>query len=235
MNSPSVSVGFPVYNEEETIGGVLREAHELLSNSGLDYEILVYDDGSTDRSLSIIEESAGRFPHLRVIHSPHNLGIRTAFERLYSEAKKDLVFINSADRQWKTEILFDMLPLIKDADIVIASRKKKPYGPLREFISWCFNAVPYIIFGVQTYDAGAVKLVKREVLKSFALVSKSPFLEAERLIRAAKAGCRIINYPVEVSPRRTGSSHGVKPKVLLSAFLDVFRVWYSVHFKKDDK
>ena len=227
-NFPSVSVGFPVYNEEATIGRVLEDASRLLAGSSLDYEILVCNDGSTDRSKEIIDEAGRRFPRLRAINHSRNLGIRESFECLYGEAKKDFVFINAADEQWSTTILFDMLPLTAKGEVIIASRKKKPYGLLRNFISWGFNIAPRVLFGTRTFDAGAVKLVKREIINKFSLVSKSPFSEAERLIRASRAGYRIVDYPVRVSPRRSGRSHGVGLKVLFSALGDVWRVWRSL-------
>lgn len=235
MDSPSVSVGFAVYNEEESVRQVLTEAYALLSSSDLEYEILVCNDGSRDRSQDIIESLASQLPHLRIIHHLTNLGINASFEHLYKEAKKDLVFINSTDKQWNTAILFDMLPLIKESDIIIASRKKKPYGLGRKFISWLFNSIPPILFGVRTYDAGAVKLIKREIIERFTLVSKSPFSEAERLIRATKAGYRIVDYPVDVLPRMTGYSHCIRPAILLNAFADVLRVWHSIYCQKDKR
>ena len=230
-NFPSVSVGFPVYNEEATINEVLREAHELLSKSGLDYEIIICNDGSTDRSSEIIEDFARQFPNIRLINHPRNLGIHASFERLNKEARNDLVFINASDRQWNTSILLDMLPLIERGDIIIASRKQKHYSPLRKLISWGFNKINFMLFGVHTFDAGAVKLMKREVIEKTPIISKSPFSEAERLIRASKAGYRIINHPVDVSPRKTGHSRGVRFSVILAALRDVLKVWYSINFK----
>lgn len=231
---PSISLCFPVYNEEDTVGEVLREAHGLLSSSGLEYEIVVCDDGSTDKSRDIIEKISTQLPNFRVVNHPSNLGIRATFEDLYTASRKDFVFLNSVDKQWDTSILFSMLPLTKEYDIIIASRKKKPYDIARNFVSSVFNMIPPLLFGVKTFDAGAVKLVKREIVERFKLVSKSPFSEAERLIRASRAGYRIANYPVEVSARKTGKGMGVRPDVLLSACADVLRVWYSIHFKYED-
>ena len=165
---------------------------------------------------------------MRVLHHQRNLGIRETFERLYSEAAKEFVFLNSTDRQWETSVLFDLLPLGKDWDIVIAARKKKHYGIAREIVSRGFNLIPVALFGVRTYDAGAVKLVRREIIERFELVSRSPFTEAERLIKAARAGYRITEYPVEVSARRTGKALGVRGDVLKEAILDVARVWWSL-------
>ncbi|NQU94906.1 MAG: glycosyltransferase family 2 protein [Candidatus Omnitrophica bacterium] len=232
MNLPSVSVGFPVYNEEATISEVLESSHRLLANSGLDYEILVCNDGSTDRSPEKIREMVGRFPDIRVINHPRNIGIHASFEHLYKESRKDFIFVNASDRQWDTAIILKMLPLVRKCDIVIARRKKKNYGLWREFISWFFNMVPRALFGIHTFDAGAVKLMKREIIEKFTLVSKTPFSEAERLIRATRAGYRIIDYPVETSPRRSGRSHGIRMGVLFGAMADVWRVWYAIYFRE---
>lgn len=230
----SVSVCFPAYNEEATIERVLNEAHELLRASGLEYEILVCNDGCTDGTGRIAEEVAGRLPQIRVLHHPRNLGIRATFERLYREATKDFVFLNSTDRQWETSVLFEMLPLTRHFDIVIASRKDKHYGLARRFVSWVFNIVPTVLFGVRTYDAGAVKLVSREIIERFVLVSRSPFSEAERLIRAARAGYRIATYPVEVSERRAGQAGGVSFRAVTEAVKDVLRVWWALRIKRVD-
>ena len=225
----SVSVCFPAYNEESTIRDVLREAHELLSASDLDYEILVCNDGSADGTGRIIDEFARTTPRMRAIQHEKNRGIRETFEHLYAEATKEFVFLNSTDRQWDTRILFDMLPLANDYDIIIASRRHKHYSVTRTFVSWLFNLVPRVLFGVATHDAGAVKLVRREVITRFPAVSKSPFNEAERLIKAARAGYRIKDFPVEIQPRKAGKARGVTFRSVTAAIGDVFRVWRDIH------
>jgi glycosyltransferase involved in cell wall biosynthesis len=232
---PSVSVCFPAYNEEATIECVLTEAHDLLSASGLDYEILVCDDGSVDRTGRIVETVAGHLSLMRVLHNPGNQGIRATFERLYRESSKDFVFLNSTDQQWETRVLFDLLPLTSEFDIVIATRNDKHYGLGRRLVSGVFNLIPVVLFGVRTYDAGAVKLVRREIIERFALVSRSPFSEAERLIRAARAGYRIAAYPVHVAERRTGRERGVSLRALIQALADVIRVWWLLRIKRTDR
>jgi len=226
---PGVSVCFPAYNEEATVGDVLQEAHELLAPSGLDYEILVCNDGSSDRTGEIIHALAARLPRLRVLDHPRNLGIRASFEDLYTAATKEFVFLNSTDRQWRTALLFEMLPLTAEWDIIVSSRIDKKYGPMRALVSWGFNFVPRIMFGVQTYDAGGVKLVRREIIDRFPLVSRSPFSEAERIIRATRAGYRVTVHPAEVSTRRTGRARGVSLRLVTDAVKDVARVWWALH------
>jgi Glycosyltransferases involved in cell wall biogenesis len=113
---PSVSVCFPAYNEARTIARVLDDARARLSASGIDYEILVCDDGSTDGTGALIDEAARRDPRMRALHHQTNLGIRETFEHLYHKATKDFVFLNSTDGQWETAVLFDLLPFAGDWD-----------------------------------------------------------------------------------------------------------------------
>jgi dolichol-phosphate mannosyltransferase len=233
VKDPSVSVCFPAYNEEATINDVLEEAHALLSGSELDYEILVCNDGSADGTGRIIDDIARRRPKFRVIHHVRNLGIRDTFEHLYSEASKEFVFLNSTDRQWDTRILFEMLPDAANWDVIIASRTNKQYSATRTFVSWCFNKIPQALFGVRTHDAGAVKLVRREIITRFPLVSRSPFSEAERLIKAARAGYRITEHPVSIAPRTSGKARGVSLKSVTEAGRDVFRVWWNLRRKPE--
>lgn len=228
----SVSVCFPAYNEAATIRGVLEEAHGLLSASDLDYEILVCDDGSSDGTGRIADDVAAHAPRMRVIRHQRNQGIHATFEHLYREARKEFVFLNSTDRQWDTRVLFDMLPLTREYDVVLAARVRKHYGPARAVISWGFNVVPRLLFGVRTADAGAVKLVRREIIERFPLVSRSPFSEAERLIRAARAGYRITTRPTVTAARAAGRARGVSHRLVLDSARDAARVWLALRAER---
>ncbi len=225
---PSVSVCFPAYNEETTIETVVSEASRLLEDAGLDYEILVCDDGSQDSTRQRIDALAARLPRVRCVHNATNRGIRETFEHLYREASKEFVFLNSTDGQWPTAVLFELLPLTSEYDVVIASRISKHYTVGRRLVSWLFNALPVVLFGVRTYDAGAVKLTRRKIIESLPIVSKSPFSEAERLIRAARAGFRITAVATATSARKAGKASGVRARLLVQAAVDVARVWWEL-------
>jgi glycosyltransferase involved in cell wall biosynthesis len=232
MISPGVSVCFPAFNEEKTVGKVLQNAYELLKENQLDFELIICDDASMDKTGQIIDQFSSNKPEVHIIKHIKNKGIRDTFEDLYRVSTKAFVFLNSTDGQWKTDILLEMLPMTADWDIIIASRIHKPYGLNRLFISWFFNFLPKILFDVNTFDAGAVKLVKKEIIEKFPLISTTPFSEAERIIRACKSGYRITEFPVEVEYRKTGKSTAVKWSVLRLTLLDVFRVWRDINFRK---
>ena len=121
-----------------------------------------------------------------------------------------------------------MLPLTGAWDVIIAARRHKHYGVRRSLISWGFNLLPRLLFGVTTGDAGAVKLVRREIIMRFELISRSPFSEAERLIRASRAGYRIMQRPTETFPRRRGRARGLSGRLVIDALLDVPKVWWAM-------
>ena len=225
---PGVSICFPVYNEAQTLRAVLEDARTLLADSDLDYEILICDDGSTDETPAIIRDVVAGDPRIRAWRHDQNQGIFATFEDLYAQAAKEFVFLNSTDEQWETRVLLDLLPLTASADIVIASRRDKHYPPVRRAVSWAFNALPALLFGVGIHDAGAVKLMRREIITRCALVSRSPFSEAERLIRAARLGYRIVDYPVDTRPRRGGRARGADWRNVRSAAVDLVRVWLAM-------
>jgi glycosyltransferase involved in cell wall biosynthesis len=225
---PSVSLCFPAYNEEASIAFVVEEAHHIATQAGLDFEIIVCNDGSTDRTGAELDRLTRMLPRMRSVHHPVNRGIRATFEHLYALATKEFVFLNSTDRQWDTHILLDMLPLTRDWDVIVAARRRKPYTPLRQLISWSFNAIPALLFGVRTVDAGAVKLQRREIVTRFPAMSRSPFTEVERMVRATRAGYRYTFFPVDVSPRHAGREHGADWSNVWLGIVDVGRVWWDV-------
>src|SRR5205823_15031218 len=120
-----VSICIPAYNEEYTIEEVVKSASVTLDQTGLPGEILVLDDRSVDRTWEILQRLKGIFPQLQIRRHQVDQGIAKTFTELYHWASMDLVFLNSADGQWKMQILLTMLPLMKDSDLVVARRKQK--------------------------------------------------------------------------------------------------------------
>jgi glycosyltransferase involved in cell wall biosynthesis len=228
MDNIKVSLCFPVYNEEQTIARVLEETYLEMSGSGVSYEIVVCIDGSTDKSPEIVQTASTRIPKLRILKNDGHKGITYTFERLYGEARGQFVLLNSADRQWPASMIHPMLKLSEQFDIVIAARKQKHYSTTRKFVSWMFNAIPESLFGVRTYDAGAAKLLKKEIIERFPIISRSPFAEAERIIRAVRGGYTITEYPVETFPRTHGKQRGVSTHLVLDSARDVVKVWLSL-------
>jgi glycosyltransferase involved in cell wall biosynthesis len=222
-----VSICIPAYNEEHTIEEVIKAAVLTLQQTGLPGELLIVDDCSTDRTWQILQSFKDSVPQLQIRHHEINQGIAKTFGELYRWAKMDLVFLNSADGQWKMEVLLEMLPLTKRYDLIVARRKEKHYGLNRQIVSWFFNALPLLLFGTKTYDAGSIKLARRKIYE-IEIKSTGVFSEAERIIRASRRGYRVGFVEVDHSPRKSGKATGARLSLIVEAVVDLCRCWFDI-------
>jgi glycosyltransferase involved in cell wall biosynthesis len=227
-SKPSLSFCLAAYNEEDNVTAAVEEAISFGRAGDYDFEVLVCDDGSTDNTAAIVKELALKYPEVHLIQHERNRGIIETFETVYRNASKDYCFSNATDLQVPMHAVDLLLPLLARCDIVVGQRHNKHYGFWRQMVSGLFNLLPPLLFGTLTYDAGTVKLWPRALLQSQRWVSRSPFREAERLIRAARAGYRILQVPIPHYPRRAGESHGANPSLVLAAAVDVLRTWVDI-------
>ena len=224
-----LSVVMPSYNEESNIEavinehvGVLRSLEDEISK----WEIVCLDDASTDRTAEILDAISGRNTNIRVIRHERNMGIFASFTNVQNAGEGTHIYSTASDGQWPASNIVGMLDAMKNhnADLVVAVRtnRKQVYGPWRLLVSTGFNLLPRILFGINTEDAGGVKLGRREVFR-FNLISRSPFGEAERIIRARREGLRVIYYPIEFTPRLAGKMSGAKLSYIVGSLRDCFR------------
>lgn len=227
-SKPSLSFCLMAYNEEANINAAIEEAIAVGRAGGYDFEVLVCDDGSTDNTAAIVKQLALKYPEVCLIRHERNLGIIDTLETLYLNASKHYVFTNATDLQVPMHAVNLLLPLLARCDIVVGQRRDKYYSLWRQTVSGLFNLLPPLLFGTPTYDAGTVKLWPRALVQSQRWVSRSPFREAERLIRAARAGYRVLQGPIPHYPRCAGESHGAKASLVLTAAVDVVRTWVDI-------
>ena len=198
----SLTIAIPAYNEEQNIILTVETANFNAKKLTRNYEILVINDGSSDKTGEILNNLKSRFSHLKVSTHKNNLGIEPTLKDLYMLAKKDLIFFNGADNEIKMSILPSLIKKMDEGfDIIVAKRKVKKYNLFRKFVSWGFNFFTKLLFGVEVYDAGCAKLVKSCIYRSLDIKSTSVFAESERLIKASKAGYKIASVPVVHYPK----------------------------------
>ena len=224
---PGVTICIPAYNEEETIERAVFEAQETLQRGGVPGDILVLDDHSTDRTWEILQRVQKDVPCVHLRHHNVNQGIAATFNELYQWANRELVFLNSADGQWKMSVLLDMLPLMDKYDLIVGRRKVKHYSLIRRVVSWGFNSVSLLLFATHTYDAGSIKLARRELYK-IPVISSGVFAEAERIIRANRRGYRVGFVYVDHFPRTSGTASGARFAVVARSLVDLAKCWIDI-------
>lgn len=184
----SVSIVIPAYNEEKNIKSAVVSAYTSAKRVTNNFEIIIMDDNSTDRTLSILKTIPYR--ELRIIRHISNKGIECSVRDLYNNAKKDYIFFNGADGDINMDVLINFYnkAVSTGADIIVGNRIYKNYSLKRKIISVAYNKLIKIMLGFDVYDAGTVKLVKRKFFSNTQVISTSVFGEAERLVRAIKKG-----------------------------------------------
>lgn len=210
-----ISVFFPMWNEEEYIeravaaaAGTCRELVE--SGDVLDYEIIVVDDASTDRTPQIAAALAADDPHVRVVRHPVNRKLGGSMRSGFEAAKGDVVLYTDADLPFEMRELARALRVLQtyEVDIVSAYRLDRTgEGPRRAVYSFLYNGLVRAVFGTRVRDVNfAFKLVRREVLDHVTLRSEGSFIDAELLVRAQKAGFTVLQIGVDYFPRTRGVS-----------------------------
>jgi len=166
MPFDTLSAVLPAYNEEENIETATRRMVEALRSLDLaDWEVIVVDDGSVDRTAEIADRLAGEDPdHIRVFHHDPNRGYAEALKTGFTNARHQLIFYTDSDNQFDVREITSLLPLIEGADIVNGFRIYR-FDPLtRLVLSWGFNLLVRIIFRIKVRDIDcAFKLFRREV------------------------------------------------------------------------
>ncbi len=224
-----LSLVMPAYNEEANIERVILEHVRVVTEMSSvlpPWEIVCVDDGSTDSTAEILARLALQIPQLRVIRQ-ENQGIFGAVTRAYREASGNFIYSTASDGQWPAENLGTMFTALHSgADLVIGVRtnRREVYTPARRLISLFFNLLPRILFGVAVQDAGSIKLGKRQAFQ-WNLISRSPFFEAERIIRARRAGLRVAFVPIRFLRRTQGKEKGASLKNIVGSLRDLLRCW----------
>ncbi len=226
---PSISVVLPAYNEEAIIERTVRHVAEVLRCLTDDFEIIVTDDGSRDRTGAILAELQRREPALplRVVTHQHNRGYGAALASGFDAATKELIFLTDGDKQFDVAELAGFLPELDDGtDLVIGWRWNRADPPLRLLNAWGWKLLVNGLFGYTARDVDcAFKLFRRRVWESFTVHARGATFSAELLVKARRLGFRVEERPVGHFPRTAGSPTGARPAVIVRAFRELFRLW----------
>src|SRR5437764_12260805 len=174
--NPSVSIVYPMFNEEENIERAVHFAEVVLTDMTSDYEVLIVNDASTDRSAEVAEALARANPYVKVFHHERNLKLGGALRTGFSNATKELVFYCDSDLPVDLTELNRAVHIMEftRSDIVSAFRfDRTAEGPLRTVYSAGYNLILRSRSPVRVKDINfSFKLFKREVLNKVALESE---------------------------------------------------------------
>ncbi len=221
----SLTVSLPAYNEEGNIGAMVDMVREQVGPLVQDLEIIVVDDGSRDRTADVVEEIASVDPRVRLIRHPVNLGYGAAVYDGIRAASKDFIFFTDSDLQFTLDELPVFMAQMAEADMAIGYRQARSDPWFRRVFGHGWSWLVNLLFGHTARDVDcAYKLFRREVIERINVTSCGATFSAEFLVRARRAGFRIVELPVSHHPRVAGKQTGANPRVVLRAFRELVKL-----------
>jgi glycosyltransferase involved in cell wall biosynthesis len=148
-----LSVVLPAYNEESVIAETVRRCVEVLSVLAPDFEVIVVDDGSKDRTGEIADQLAAQSPHVRVVHNQPNRGYGGALIAGFNAAHKSLSFFMDSDGQFDIADIDALLRLREQGHRAVLGYRKHRRDPFPRLVNaWGWNMLVSLLFGLHVRD-----------------------------------------------------------------------------------
>ncbi|NUM25917.1 MAG: glycosyltransferase family 2 protein [Candidatus Buchananbacteria bacterium] len=202
---PTLSIVIPVYNEKKYIAEILNKV-DRLEITGLDKEVVIVDDGSTDGTIDLLKMI--NRPNWRVIFSEHNQGKGAALRQGFKHTTGDIVAIQDADLEYSPP---DLEPLVQaivrgQAKVAYGSRmiSKNPVGHLsyylgNKLISW----LAQVLYRAQITDVETCyKVFSGPLLRQLSLRQNDFGFEVEVTAKVLRQGIKILELPISYRPRQ---------------------------------
>jgi glycosyltransferase involved in cell wall biosynthesis len=218
-----LSIVIPVFNEEQTVGNIIKRVKAVMAKLGCKYEIIVVDDYSGDQSLKISKKAGARVYQLKA-----HMGKGYALRAGLAKAKGEIVVTIDSDGSHRPEELPLLLaPVLKNqADLVIGSRylSQKPVVArrLNAFGVRLFNFLIRLFTRTAVSDSqSGYRVMKSAVLAGMHLKSGEYEIESEMLVKTARLGFRVVEVPITFVQRTYGRSR-------LDPLVDGFKILLSI-------
>jgi glycosyltransferase involved in cell wall biosynthesis len=221
----SLTITFPCYNEEANVERVTRAAVDVARRLTDDYEVLIVNDGSRDRTGEIADRLAAEIPGVRAVHNQPNRGYGGALSRGFRAASKNWIFYTDGDGQFDLNELPKLLPLLETHDIVSCYRMNRQDPLLRKLNAWAWSTLVNMLFHIGLRDIDcAFKIYPRTFIEQIEMHSTGALIDTEMLAKARNLGYRIAQLGVRHLPRTAGQQTGANLKVILRAFRELFKL-----------
>jgi glycosyltransferase involved in cell wall biosynthesis len=228
-DKPNISLFFPVYKDERTVRRVAEKAITVLQDVAKEYEIVIVDDGSPDRSGEIADQLAAEHPFISVVHHPSNLGYGAAIKSGFSRVRYEWVCFTDGDDEYDVYDLYKLIALKDFYDLIITFRYVKVYAGDRQIVSWVYNHVLRALFRTSYRDISTgLRLIRKSLIDQLTCQSNSPFIGAEITIKSMLKGYRIGEVGIQTFPREFGKGASTSVPNIIATIRDMASVYRTV-------
>lgn len=236
MNNPSISVVIPAFNEEAYVEKCVVCLENELKSVCDDFEIIIVNDGSHDKTLPILEELKKSRPYVVIATHEKNRGLGGALKTGFALAQKEITFYSDCDLPFDFHELARALRIMKfkDADLITGFRHDRTSeGFIRIIYSIFYNLLIRLLFGVAVRDINfSFKLIKTEAQHEMNLQSEGSFIDAELIIKAHRMNLFICQIGIDYFKRKYGSSTLSSPLTIFKIIKEIFQQYMPIKNSK---
>ena len=229
-NNIDVSIVIPLLNEEATLEPLYSQISDVMSDLGLNYEVIFIDDGSTDSSFDVLQELHKKNDNITVIQFRRNFGKAAGLAAGFREAKGNVVITMDADLQDDPKEIPRFLQKLDDGYDLVSGWKKERRDPFSKTVpSKLFNKVTSWLTKIKIHDFNCgFKAYKRDVVKEVNIYGE---LHRYIPVLAHWRGYKVGEIVVKHHPRKFGKSkYGFSR--LIKGFLDLLTIMFLTGYSK---
>lgn len=229
---PSISIIVPAYNEEQNIAGAISAIKAAVAGRFSEYEILIIDDASSDKTNLIADRFAKEDSNIKVVHNLVNMGFGYNYRTGVRLATKDYIALIPGDNEILEDSIKDIFSCVGKADMVLPYHTNSEVRSfLRRGLSGGFTVVLNFLFGNRLKYYNGPVVHKKDIVTKVPMSTNGFAYQAEIITRLLKAGHSYIEVGMQIRSRQHGHSKALYPKNILSVLKTVARLYRELNLK----
>ena len=227
MTKSNFAVIVPAFNEAPVVKDLVRELREAFERHGLEGEVVLVDDGSTDDTASLARQEADGWGALKVVQHKTNRGKTEAMITAAASTEKSYLVLFDADLQHSPDEIPRFLERLADGFDIVTGRKIGGYN--KRVVSTVYNRLSRRVFDVPVSDLNSMKAFHRSVLDGLTLRHD---WHRFFVVLAHARGATVSEIDIELHPRRAGRSKFTGPFRIIVGLLDLVSVGFLLLFSR---
>jgi glycosyltransferase involved in cell wall biosynthesis len=231
-NASTISVIVPALDEERHIEAAVAEVTKAVSARFSDWEILLFNDGSRDRTGALMDQIAARDAHVTVVHNDHPRNLGGVYKQGIRMARFEYVLMVPGDNENPATALHAPLAAVGLADIVLPFPEDNAVrSPLRNALSSAYTKIVNALFGLDLPYYNGTVIHRTDLVRSVVIRTDSFAYQAEALVKLLAAGHSFVPVGITVVPRAGRKSKALRLKNLAGVAATFARVALEVRLR----
>ena len=224
----SLSVIVTAMNEEGNLRPTVESVLSVVARQPWDYEILIIDDGSRDRTGAVADELAGVDPRIRVHHHPRNLGLHRAYLKGIELATKENIAWVAGNNMIPADALEAIYGHVGAANMILSYPRVDPRRKRRRWVSRTFTVTLNLLFNVRLRYYTGPCVYRAAAAKTLRPITQGSMIVPELVLRLIKAGETFVELPLQPNPRTSGKTKTFRVQNVASVVRSVVRLFVDI-------